>query len=224
MSSDGFYWDADEENVKQRDDVSMAGDDDDDDFSIDSNDSYVAKLTRTLHLDGVEEHQDDAFNFDLEFMLGQDVEIENQYGDSGSVKTFNNEANQETRIEREARLAAANLQLADASPLKTLFPPPPPPRCRSKKPLPVQPPAPSRTPGPYLSNNSWIKPRKTQHCSKPLWTQIPISSPPPQPSPREAQSNATGLMGVFNGPEPALPDRSMGYFWAAVGLGKNATT
>jgi hypothetical protein len=85
LTSEGFYWDEAEQQVKQLEDPTNA---DDDDFSIASNDSYVANLTAVLNLGDLKDIEGGSvLNFDLDFVFN-DSAPPNQYGDQGSVKTF----------------------------------------------------------------------------------------------------------------------------------------
>jgi hypothetical protein len=87
LTSEGFYWDVTDEQLKQTDDMTEAADDDN--FSLDSDDSYVANLTATLKLGDLEDIAENGsvFNFDIDFVLNS-AAPSNQYGDQGSVKTF----------------------------------------------------------------------------------------------------------------------------------------
>jgi hypothetical protein len=88
LTSEGFYWDEQAQLLKQTADMSAAADDDD--FSLASDDSYVANLTASLHLGDLEDmadHEGGVFNFDLDFVFNEDAPP-NQYGNHASVNTF----------------------------------------------------------------------------------------------------------------------------------------
>jgi hypothetical protein len=73
---------------------------DDDDFSIDSDDSYVANLTATLNIGHEDNETGGVLNFDLAFVFNVSTS-RNQYGDHGSVCTFE-VCEQTTQKESEA--------------------------------------------------------------------------------------------------------------------------
>jgi hypothetical protein len=86
ITSEGFYWDNSTQQLKQSEDAATV---DDDEFSIDSNDSYVATLTAALNIgDTAVNDTGGVFNFDLNFVLNDEIMPKNQYGDHGSVQTF----------------------------------------------------------------------------------------------------------------------------------------
>jgi hypothetical protein len=123
ITSEGFYWDEDEQQIKQSEDASTAMDDDN--FSIDSNDSYVNNLTAALNLGDMEETtQGGVFNFDIDFVF-DDIAPPNQYGDNGSVKTFRDVCEQKSRQERLDDEAAGDTRAPIDSPPSTQkrFPP-----------------------------------------------------------------------------------------------------
>jgi hypothetical protein len=105
ITSEGFYWNEDEQQIKQSEDASTAMDDDN--FSIDSNDSYVNSLTAALNLSDMEETtQGGVFNFDIDFVF-DDIAPPNQYGDNGIIKTFRDVCEQKLHQERLEKEAAA---------------------------------------------------------------------------------------------------------------------
>jgi hypothetical protein len=114
ITSEGFYWDEDEQQMKQNDDAITAMDDED--FSLSSNDSYVTNLTAALNLGDLEtptEGNGGVFDFDIDFVFDDAAPV-NQYGDNGSVKTFRDACEQKSRDQRnaEALAKAANIQPA----------------------------------------------------------------------------------------------------------------
>ena len=60
------------------------GMEDNDDFSIASNDDYINEITEAMHLG---DFLSGDFDFDIKFMLDEPT-TKNQYGDAGSVQTF----------------------------------------------------------------------------------------------------------------------------------------
>ena len=107
LESDSFYWDSEAQQMKQNDDATTAMGDDDD-FSLDSDDSYVTNLTAALNLGAMESPAEGGgvFDFDLDFVF-DDVAPSNQYGDNGSIKTFMEVCKQKSRVVRKAEAAAA---------------------------------------------------------------------------------------------------------------------
>jgi hypothetical protein len=106
LTSEGFYWDVTDEQLKQTDDLMEAADDDN--FSLDSDDCYVANLIATLKLGNLEDivENGSVFHFDLDFVLNA-AAPSNQYGDQGSVKTFREACEQTTQQEKAAAQNAA---------------------------------------------------------------------------------------------------------------------
>jgi hypothetical protein len=97
ITSEGFYWNEEEQRLMESDDMTTA---DDDDFSIDSNDSYVTNLTASLNIVPEDNDAGNVLNFDLDFVFNESSS-RNQYGDHGSVRTFREDCEQTTRNERE---------------------------------------------------------------------------------------------------------------------------
>jgi hypothetical protein len=83
-ASQGYVYDAATGRIKNMDE-----EDDDDESSIDSEENeFVAELSERLNLvSGKDTEKGDLFDIDLSFML-DDENPKNQYGDSGSVRTF----------------------------------------------------------------------------------------------------------------------------------------
>jgi hypothetical protein len=65
--------------------------DDGDDISIESDDGFIATMIAVYGVDATQ--KGDGFEFDLNFLISEDAlnQAPNQYGDSGSVKTFRDE-------------------------------------------------------------------------------------------------------------------------------------
>lgn len=82
-ASQGCVYDAETGRLKNN------NEDDDDESSVESDDNdFVQELSEQLNLSSAKStEKGDAFDLDLAFMLDHD-NIKNQYGDSGSVKSF----------------------------------------------------------------------------------------------------------------------------------------
>jgi hypothetical protein len=84
-ASQGFVYDAETGRIKNTDE-----DEDDDESSIESEEDndFVLELSESLNISSAKQtEKGDVFDLDLSFMLDDD-NPKNQYGDSGSVKTF----------------------------------------------------------------------------------------------------------------------------------------
>jgi hypothetical protein len=82
-ASQGYVYDAILGRIRNMDE-----DDDDDESSIESEDDFVIELSESLNISSTKTtEKGDAFDLDLSFML-DDENPKNQYGDSGSVKSF----------------------------------------------------------------------------------------------------------------------------------------
>ena len=78
--SEGFIWDEETSKIKSSTALSA---DDDDNFSIESDDEFESQLVESLNLG-----EANGFDFDMTFMVDDPSTSANQYLDSGSVKTF----------------------------------------------------------------------------------------------------------------------------------------
>jgi hypothetical protein len=85
-ASQGYVYDQETGRLKNMDE-----EDDDDESSIESEDNeFVLELSESLNISSAKNtgEKGDAFDLDLSFMLDVAENPKNQYGDSGSVKTF----------------------------------------------------------------------------------------------------------------------------------------
>ena len=103
-----YKWSPEEECV-----VLIHPDDEADDLGFDSDDEYMNAICNIFNIDSTSDGN--GFEFDMNFVVEDDIRPKNQYGDTGSIKTFRHAFDADGGVAAEASEAAAAMDTTPAA-------------------------------------------------------------------------------------------------------------